>query len=140
MIATYAFLGMFSMQILTGSVVGPALFIKRVRADAASFPVERYAELPFPGVDPKLAAERFATRHHTLNTGIAVLGLFFLGWLFTYVRRPDWDQGWELGVVLLLTTVYFLAQTSPVFLMGWKGARSMKALKAFLADGKRKAV
>src|ERR1700691_4964911 len=103
MIATYAFLGMFTIQILTGSVVGPALFIRRVRADAASFPVERFTKLRFPGIDPKLSAERFATRQRALNTGIAVLGLLLLGWLFTYMRRPGWDLGWDLGKVLLLT-------------------------------------
>jgi hypothetical protein len=136
MIETYAFLGMFTIQILTGSAVGPTLFIRRVRRDAASFPVERYWELPFPDVDPKLAAERFAMRHGALNAGIAVLGLLLLGWLFTHMRRPDWG----LGTELVLPIVYFLVQTFPAVLMGWKGARSMKVLKSSLADGKRKAV
>ncbi len=137
MIAAYAFLAMFTIQILIGSVVGAALFIRRVRVDAANFPSERFAELPFPDVHPKLAAERFATRHRALNTVIAVLGLFFLGWLFTYLRRPGWDQGWDLGKVLVLTTVYFLAQASPMFLMSWKGARAMKVLRASLADTRK---
>jgi hypothetical protein len=136
MIETYAFLGMFTVQIFIGSILGPALYIRRVRADAASFPADRCAELPFPNVDPKLSAERFATRHRALNTGIAVLGMLLLGWLFTDMRRPDWG----LGTVLVLTIVYFLAQASPMILMSWKGAKSMKALKSALADGKRKAV
>jgi len=136
MVESYAFLGMFTVQILTGSVLGPALFIRRVRADAASFPVERHAELPFPDVDPKLSAERFATRHRARNTGIAVLGLLLLGWLFTDMRRP----GWDLGTVLGLTIVYFLVQTFPTILMGWKGARYMKALRSSSAERRRKAI
>ncbi len=140
MIEAYAFLVMFAIQILTGSVLGPALFIRRVRADAASFPVERYAELQFPDVDPKLAAERFATRHRARNTGIAVLGLLFLGYLFTYMRRPSWDLGWGLGTVLGVTVVFFLAQAYPTILLGRKGAKYMKALKSSLADGKRTAI
>ena len=28
-----------------------------------------------------------------LNAGIALLGLLLLAWLFSYMRRPDWDDG-----------------------------------------------
>jgi hypothetical protein len=135
MIETYAFLAMFAIQILVGSVLTPAWLIRRVRAKVASS-AERFAEL-FPGVDPNLSAERFATRHRALNTGIAVLGLLLLGWLFIHMRRPEWNQG---KVPVLLLTAYLLAQMSPLILIGAKAAKVNKALKSSLADGKRKAV
>jgi len=135
MIETYAFLAMFTIQILAGSVLGPARLIGRIRARVASFPIERFAEL-FPGVDRDLSGQRFATRYRALNTGIAVLGLLLLGWLCIHMRRPDWNQGKVPG----LLTLYSLAQISPLFLIGWKAARTNKVLKSALADGKRKAV
>jgi len=128
----HAFLAMFTIQILVGSVLFPALFIRRVRAQVARFPVERFAKL-FPGLDQNLSAQRFATRHRALNTGIAVLGLLLLGWLFSRMGRPHW-------YVPGFSTLYFVAQASPLYLIGWKQARYNKALKYRLAEGKRKAV
>src|SRR5580698_7628961 len=107
MIETYAFLAMFSLQILIGSVLSPAWLIRRVREKVAGS-AERLAEM-LPGVDHKLSAERFATRHRALNTGIAVLGLLLLGWLFIHMQRPDWNQ----RKVPLILTAYLLAQMSP---------------------------
>ena len=135
MIETYAFLAMFTIQILAGSVLGPALFVRRVQANVASFPVERFAE-QFPGVDKNLSGERFATRYLALNTGIAVLGLLLLGWLFSYMQRPDRRE----GPVQALATVYFLAQMLPLFRIGWIASQYSKALKHSLAEPKRKAV
>jgi hypothetical protein len=132
---TYAFLAIFTLQILAGSVVCPALFIRRLLANVASFPAERFAEL-FPGVDKDLSAERFTTRYRALNTGIAVLGLLLLGWLFTYTRHPDWN----VGKVQVIAMVYFLAQASPITLVGWRGARYSRMLKHSLEQRKRKAV
>src|SRR3954467_7233381 len=97
----YAFLAMFTIQILAGSVLYPAWLIRHVRAKVASFPVERFAEL-FPGVDRDRSAERFATRYRAVNMGIGVLGLLLLGWLFSYMRRADWRE----GPVQALATVY----------------------------------
>jgi hypothetical protein len=135
MIETYAFLAMVTIQILAGSVLSPALFIRRVQPTVAKLPVERFAEL-FPGVDRDRSGARFATRYRALNTGIAVLGLLLLGWLFSHMRRPDWNEE-KVGGLL---TLYLFAQVSPLAFMGWKAARSMKALKSSLGDGKRKAV
>jgi hypothetical protein len=139
MIEPYAILAVFVIQILVGSVLGPALFISRARAPVANFPAERFAQL-FPGIDRDRSGERFAARYRALNTGIAVLGLVLLGWLFNLMRRPDWSQEWNQAKVVGVFTLYLLAQTSPSFFNGWKAARSMKALKSSLADGKRKAV
>ncbi len=135
MIETYAFLAMFTLQILVGSVLGPALLISRQQPTAPEFPVERFAQL-FPGVNRDLSALRLATRYRALNAGIAVLGLLLLGWLFTHMRQPDWNQ----RKVPLLLTAYLLAQMAPVTFLGWKGGRSMKALKSSLPQGKRRAV
>ena len=134
MIETYAFLVMFTLQIMVGSVLAPAWLIRRVRTKLASS-AERFAEL-FPGVDQNLSAERFAFRHRALNTGIAVLGLLLLGWLFVHMRHPDWNQ----AKVPLLLTAYLMLQISPLILIGLKAARISKAFKSSTADGKRKAV
>jgi hypothetical protein len=135
MIETYAFLATFAIQILVGSVLGPALFIRRIRPAVAHFPVKRFAEL-FPGVDRDQSGERFATRFRAANTAIAVLGLLLLCWLFIHMQRPDWTEETAVGLLV----VYFFSQLSPSFVIGWKTARSMKMLKSSLADGKRKAV
>jgi hypothetical protein len=134
MIETYAFLAMFTLQILIGSVLAPAWLIKIVRAKVASS-AERFAAL-VPGVDHNLQTERFATRHRALNTGIAVLGVLLLGWLFVHMRRPDWNQ----SKVPLLLTAYLLLQMSPLAFIGVKAARFNKVFRSSLADGKRKAV
>ncbi|MFL6604948.1 MAG: hypothetical protein ACJ8R9_26930 [Steroidobacteraceae bacterium] len=110
-------------------------FIKYFRARTKSFPAERFAQL-FPGVDRNLSTERFATRYRALNTGIAVLGLLLLGWLFRYMRRPDWDE----GKVESLAGVYFIGQMLPLCLIAWVGVRYGKALKRSLSTGKRTAV
>jgi hypothetical protein len=130
-----AFLAMFAIQILAGSILYPAWLIRHVRAKLASFPVERFAEL-FPGVDQDQSARRFATRHRALNTCIAVIGLLLLRWLFRYMQ----DSGWRDGPVEALATVYFLAQMSPVLRIGWVAHRYNKMLKHSLAEPKRRAV
>ena len=136
MIEAYAFLAAFTVQILVVSVLYPAWFIKFVRVQATSIPAERLAQL-YPGVDLGLAQERFLTQYRALVTGIAVLGLLLLGWLFSYMRRPDWDD----GLVVVLVTVYFLAaQMLPLGLVAWLGVRFNREHKRSLPEGKRKAI
>jgi hypothetical protein len=134
MIAAYAFLAAFTVQILVTSVLYPARFTKHVRVQAASFPTERLAHL-FPGLDLDLARERFLTRYRTVNTGIAVLGLLLLAWLSSYVRRPNWDE----DPVIMLISAYFIMQMLPIGFIAWIGARYGKVLKLSLTEGKRKA-
>jgi hypothetical protein len=134
-IETYAVLGMLTVQILVGSVLNPALFVRHAQPAAASFPVGRFTEL-FPGVARDRSAPRFATRYRLLNGGIVLLGLLLLGWLFMHLRRPDWNA----GKVPDLLALYLCVQISPVAFMGWKAARSTKALKSSLKVRKRKAV
>ena len=136
MIEAYAFLAAFTVQILVTSVLLPAWFISYVRAQAARFPAERLAQL-YPGVDLGRAQERFLTQYRALTTGIAVLGLLLLGWLFSYMRRPDWDD----GPVRILVTVYFLAaQLLPLLFFAWFGVRFNKEHKRSLPEGKRTAI
>jgi hypothetical protein len=133
MIEAYAFLAVFAVQILAMSVLYPARFIRRVQA--ASLPAERLAQL-YPDVDVSLAQERVLTRYRALNTGIAVLGLLLLGWLFSYTRRPDWNE----DLVLVLLSVYFVTQMLPIGVVVWLGFRFSKVHKRSLLEGKRKAV
>ena len=136
MIEAYAFLAAFTVQILVMSVLLPAWFIRYVRVQATRFPAERLAQL-YPGVDLGRAQERFLTQYRALTTGIAVLGLLLLGWLFSYMRRPDWDD----GPVEVLVTVYFLAaQMLPLALLVWVGVRFNKEHKRSLPEGKRTAI
>jgi hypothetical protein len=133
-IEAYAFLAAFTGQVLAMSVLYPARFSSYVRVQATSFPVERLAQL-YPGVDLDLARERFLTRYRTVNTGIAVLGLSLLGWFFSYMRRPDWDE----DPVIALISVYFAMQMLPLGFLAWFGFRFNKEHKRSLLEGKRKA-
>ena len=137
MIAAYAFLAMFTVQILATSILYPTWFIRYWRGQAAIIPPERLAQL-YPDVDLRFAQESFWTRYRRLNTAIAVLGLLLWGWLFSYLQRPDWDD----GPVELLVSAYFMMQMLlPLGLFIWFGVRFNKAHKrSSLVEAKRKAV
>jgi len=136
MIEVYAFLAMFTTQILAMSVLYPAWFIRYLRLQATSIPAERLAQL-YPGVDFSLAQERVLTQYRALNTAIAALGLLLLGWLFSYMRRPDWDD----RPVEALTAVYFVVQMLlPLCLVVWLRVRFNKVHKRSLPLRKRKAI
>lgn len=136
MIEAYAFFAVFTMQILAMSVLYPAWFIGYLRRQAMSIPAERLAQL-YPGVDLGLARERFLTRYRALNTGIAVLGLLLLSWLFSYMRRLDWHDGPVQGLV----GVYSMVQTLvPFCLVAWHGVRFSRTHRRSLLEGKRKAI
>jgi hypothetical protein len=135
MLEAYAFLAAFIVQILAVSVLYPAWFIRYVRAQVRRLPAERLAQL-YPGVDVDHAQARVLNQYRALNTGIAVLGLLLLAWLFSYMRRPDWDDGPVEGLV----TVYSLvAQMLPIGVVAWRGVRFDKKHKRWLPEGKRKA-
>lgn len=136
MIEVYAFLAVFTLQILAMSVLYPAWFIRYWRAQMTIIPAEGLAQL-YPGVDIGLAEKRFSTRYRALNTGIAALGLLLLGWLFTYMQRPDWSD----GLVEALVSVYFMVQASlSIGLVIWLAVRFDKVRKLSLLEGKRKAI
>jgi hypothetical protein len=135
MIEAYAFLAAFTVQILTMSVLIPALFIRYIRVEAARLPAQRLAQL-YPDVDLASAQKHFLIRYRALTAGIAVLGLLLLGWLFSYMQRPDWDDGPVEGLV----SVYFMVQTLlPLGLVVWVGVRFNLKHKRSLPEGKRTA-
>jgi hypothetical protein len=135
MLEANAFLAMFTMQILAASVVYPALFVRSVRVQATSFPTERFAQL-YPGVDFSRARERFLTQYRALHTGLAVLGLLLLGWMFSDTRRMEWYH----GPVKDLAAVYFVVQALPNYLVAWLGVRAGKVLRRSFPEEKRRAV
>ena len=136
MIEAYAFLAVFTIQILAMSFLYPAWFIRYWRAQVKSIPAERLAEL-YPDVDLNFVQARFLTRYRALNTGIAVLGLLLLGGFFSYMRRPDWSDGPVEAVV----SAYFMVQALvPLGLVGWLGFKFNKEHRHSLLEGKRKAV
>lgn len=134
MIEIYAFLAVFTIQMLVMSVIQPILFVRTVRTEARGFPAERFAQL-YPGVDHNGILERYLNRFRVANVGIAVLGVFLLGWLFNYMQRPDCDD----GVVGSFVTLYFFLQASPVMVGGFLELRYKKLLEQLL-EGKRTAV
>jgi hypothetical protein len=135
MIEAYAFLAAFTVQILVMSVLQPAWLTRYARAQATTFPAERFAQ-QYPGIDFSLTLERYLTRYRVLNTGIAVLGVLLLGWLFSYMRRPNWDD----GPVEALVVVYFMMQALPLGLFALIGLKYSMVLKHSLLEGKRTAV
>lgn len=136
MIEAYSFLAVFTVQILAMSVLYPAWFIRYWRAQERNIPAERLTEI-YADADLTVAQEHFFARYRALNRGIAVLGAVLLGCLYSYMRRPDWDD----GPVEALVSIYFLVQTFlPFGLAAWLAARFKKAHQRSLLHGKRKAV
>ena len=134
MIEVYAFLAVFTVQVLAMSVLYSARFSKYVQVQASSLPTERLAQL-YPGIDLSVATEHFLTRYRTANAGIAVLGVLLLGWLINYMRHPNWDESF----VIVLISVYFAIQMLPQVLVTWIGFRFNKTHKHSLLEAKRKA-
>ena len=133
MIEAYAFLTMFTTQILAMSILYPAWFISYLRRQATRIPAERVEHL-YAGVDSGLAREQFFTRYHALNTAITVIGLLLLFWLFNYLRRFDWS----IRAVEVLVGAYFMLQTLvPLGFVVWRG---LGFNRNSLLEAKRKAV
>jgi hypothetical protein len=135
MIEVYSFLAMFLVQILIMSVLYPFRLSRVIQTSLRNIPAERLAEF-YPGVDVGAAHERFLTRYRTANTVVAMLGLLLLGWFFSYLKRPDSDEG-TVGSVL---TVYCVLQYVPVILIAWFTARFNKVHRRSSAESKRKAI
>ncbi|HEY6922701.1 MAG TPA: hypothetical protein VI653_04470 [Steroidobacteraceae bacterium] len=136
MIEAYAFLAIFTLQIIAASVVYPAWFIRYLRRQAISIPAEHLPHL-YPDVDASVARERFLSRYRALHKGIAVLGLLLLGWLFTYMQRP----GWHVGPVDIVVTVYCSMQMLlPLGLVIRHGVRFTQTHKRSWPQRKRKAI
>jgi hypothetical protein len=103
MIPTYAFLTAFAVQILVVSVLHPGWVARWARAKA---------EVQFLGWDGKSIA-RFLRLYRVVNTGIAVLGLVLLNWLFNDTQSPHWD----IRPVMRLLAGYSVMQGLPFVLV-----------------------
>ncbi len=112
MIEVYAFFMAFMVQILVVSVLQPKWFSSYIRAKAEAQPL---------GWSPQ-SRERFLGLARTANIGIAVLGLAMLGWLFNYMRNPDWD----IISVKTLVAAYVAVQMVPLILLSLFLARAKK--------------
>jgi hypothetical protein len=134
MIEVYAFLAIFTMQILAMSILHPAWLSRYVRAKATDIPDEYFAQR-YPGVDRHRTTERFLSRYRAANAVIAVIGVLLLGWMFSYMRHPDWQE----DPVIILLSVYFVIQMSPLLLLALITVRYRKVRMHFL-EGKRKAI
>ena len=110
MIEAYAFLAMFAVQIFVGSVLIPTRLIKFFRTWGVDYGTDRLAEL-YPGLNYSQWAERFAVRFRAVHVAIALLGLVFLGWLFTLIGQPGWADETTKPIVF-----YFFLQMSPLAL------------------------
>lgn len=134
MIEANAFLAVFIAQIVVFSVMFPPRLISRARAAAMNFPAERFAQL-YPGVDHRRALERYVTGYRIWNAVNVVAGLVLLGWFFSYLRQPDWDD----GPVEALCAAYSILQMSPLLFAAVLDVR-YSALLERLLDGKRTAL
>jgi len=135
MIEVYLFLAAFAAQILGMSVLFPIRVTRSIRKGLQNIPAERLAEL-YPGVDVGQAHERFLARYRAANAVVVVLGLLLLGWLISYMQRPNWDE----GAVGLMLTAYFMLQCFPIILIAWFKKRFNKVHRRLLLEPKRKAV
>jgi len=132
MIEAYAFLAMFTVQILATSVL-QAWLVGRARAEAAIFPADRFAQR-YPGIDHKKILERYVSRFRVANAATAVLGVLLLGWMYRYTQRPDWDD----GPLEALLGVYFMIQASPLLVAAALDFKYQHLLEQLL-EGKRTA-
>ncbi len=134
MIEAYAFLAAFAAQILVISVLIPAWFIRNFRAKAALLPADRLAQV-YPGVDVRRVQERFLAQYRALATGIAVLALLLLAWLFVNVSGAEWNEGKAEALAIAYFLVAFMV---PLFHFGRFVARFNKEHRP--AEVKRTAI
>lgn len=133
MLEVYAFLAMFTAQIVVLTVLHPARLLGRVRAYLARYPAERFPQLYPRGPEGN---QRQVAFYKLLNAVIAVVGLALLGWFYLYMQRPDWDD----GPVETLVSVFFMLQLVPILLFLWASERTNKRLRSALPDERRTAV
>jgi hypothetical protein len=134
MIETYAFFAMFAVLILTVSVMHMVVLTRFVRTKSAAVPDEYYAQLS-PTADRHQSTAQFVSRYRLAQSAIALLGVLLLGWLISYMQRPDWDKRW----VVIPVMVYFIMQWLPMVFIAIAGFKHLKVFKSFLLQSRRKA-
>jgi hypothetical protein len=129
----YAFIAVFTAQILILSVLGPVKLVGFLRAQIARFVAERAA-----AVDAWAAArvDRRLRLLGLMGMGTGVVGLLLLVGMIRYMLRPDWTDGPLEAVV----PAYFALQVLPLFLALVTAGRFHEVLKRSLPTEKRKAI
>ena len=133
MIEVYAFLAIFTVQILAFSVLVPARLIKYSRSKDAEIPDAVYAKL-YPGIDRKLAGKKFWSRFRAAHRVIAVLGLGLVAWMLGNMQLLGQTKA------VMFPVFYFLLQVLPMFFMAYIGIRNITVLRTSLQERKRTAV
>jgi len=133
MFEAYAFLAMFTVQILAFSVLFPARLIGYARVKEAEFPDAVFEKL-YPGIDRQLASQRFWTRFRAAHRVVAVLGLVLLGWMLGNVQVLGQARA------IMFPVFYFLLQVSPMFFLAFYGLRQITVLRPSLQVPRRTAV
>jgi hypothetical protein len=110
-IEAYAFLAMFIVQILAGSILFPERVIQRVRRWATESGSERFLRL-YPKSDLDKSIRLFVTIFRAANVVAAVLGFLLLGWFYTQVRQPD-----LMGELKMPLVTYIFVQFTPLVLL-----------------------
>jgi MFS family permease len=133
-IEAYAFVAMFTVQILVASVLYPARIITYVRGWEQNFGSERFTQL-YPNIDYNRWVGRFVSGYRAASIVMAVLGLLLLGWLFTRIQQPHWG-----GEASKAAVMYFVLQLSPLALTAlYTFVRYYKILLQPSQETKRKA-
>lgn len=133
MLEVYGFLAMFAVQTIVLTIAYPKGLIGRVRAQLGRYPAERFPQL-YPGGAAQI--DRQLRIYRMLNAAVAVGGLALLGWFYTYMQRPDWDD----GPVEAWLGVFFALQMIPIVLFAWASARTQALVRRSLQEQPRKAV
>jgi hypothetical protein len=110
-IEAYAFLGMFIVQVLAGSILFPERVIRRVRNWEKDSGSERFRQL-YPEADVELSIRRLVTIFRAANVVTAVLGFLMLGWFYTQIRQPD-----SMGELKMPLVGYIFVQFAPLVLL-----------------------
>jgi hypothetical protein len=135
MIEAYAFLVMFSVQIVMGSIVFPERVIRFFRRWSREFASERFTRM-YTQADYDHWVARFAIAMRTANAAIAVFGLVLLGWFYTLVPQPDWAARAKIPLV-----VFIFAQFVPLFVLTvYSVLKHFKTLMQPSQDVKRTAI
>lgn len=135
MIESYAFLAMFIVQILAGSILFPERVIRRVRRWATESGSERFLQL-YPKGDIDKSIRRFVTIFRAANIVAAVLGFLLLGWFYTQDREPDLMGEFKMPLV-----AYIFVQFAPLALLALYGfMRCFKLLVLPSQEPKRTAI
>lgn len=132
MIEVYGFLAMFALQVLVLSVLAPAILARRIRGFVERYPAEQFPQLYMPGSSIEM---RGLGLYRALNWLAAAAGLALLGWLYTYMQRPDWSD----GPIEALAGVYLMVQFIPLVLLAVTGAKTNQRLREAFPEDKRKA-